>query len=114
MLRRPLLIALPGCIFLLASCAPARQPPAPQAPPPVPAHAAAAPAPAAPKMDFATQIRPVLEARCQPCHFTGGSMYEKLPFDRPETIRHLGEKLFTRIQAQEEQALLRAFLAEAP
>ena len=113
MRRRPFLIALPGYV-LLASCAPARQSPAPQAPPPLPAHAAAPPAPAAPKVAFATQIRPILEARCQPCHFTGGSMYEKLPFDRPETIRHLGEKLFTRIRVEEEQALLRAFLAEAP
>lgn len=111
--RRLLLSAFPGCLFLLASCAPARQTSAPQAPPPVPAHTAAPPAAVSPKVDFATQIRPILEARCQPCHFTGGSMYEKLPFDRAETIRHLGEKLFTRIRAEDEQALLRAFLAEA-
>ena len=39
-------------------------------------------------------------------------MYERLPFDRPETIRELGEKLFTRIKSEEEQALIRAFLAQ--
>jgi hypothetical protein len=38
-------------------------------------------------------------------------MYERLPFDRPETIRTLGEKLFTRIKAEDEQALIRRFLA---
>jgi len=65
------------------------------------------------RVDFATQIQPILAARCQPCHFTGGKMYEKLPFDRPETIRHLGEKMFTRIRDEKEQKLLRAFLAEA-
>jgi hypothetical protein len=38
-------------------------------------------------------------------------MYEKLPFDRGETIRELGEKLFTRIRNPEEQAVIRKFLA---
>jgi hypothetical protein len=41
-------------------------------------------------------------------------MYEKLPFDRAETIRHLGEKLFTRIKAPQEQATIRAFLKSTP
>jgi hypothetical protein len=63
-------------------------------------------------VDFETQIRPILNARCQPCHFPGGKMYAKLPFDRPQTIRSLGEKMFTRIRDPKEQALLRAFLAQ--
>jgi hypothetical protein len=62
-------------------------------------------------VDFNTQIRPVLESRCQPCHFAGGKMYAALPFDQPRTIRTLGEKMFTRIK--DEQALLRSFLAQA-
>lgn len=65
-----------------------------------------------PPVSFDTQIRPVLEKRCQPCHFTGGKMYAKLPFDRPQTIRSLGEKMFTRIRDPKEQALLQAFLAQ--
>ena len=64
------------------------------------------------KVDFATQIRPILEARCQPCHFSGGKVYQKLPFDRPETIKTLGPKLFTRIKDEKEQALIREFLAQ--
>lgn len=63
-------------------------------------------------VDFATQVRPILESRCQPCHFPGGTMYERLPFDRAETVHLLGEKLFTRIKAADDQALIRAFLAE--
>jgi hypothetical protein len=63
-------------------------------------------------VDFATQIRPILEKRCQPCHFPGGTMYGKLPFDRPQTVRTLGEKMFTRIKDPKEQAVLRAFLAQ--
>lgn len=63
-------------------------------------------------VDFQSQIRPILEKRCQPCHFTGGKMYAKMPFDRPQTIHTLGEKMFTRIKDPQEQALLRAFLAQ--
>ena len=37
-------------------------------------------------------------------------MYTRLPFDRPATIRELGTTLFTRIQDEEEQAAIRAFL----
>jgi hypothetical protein len=64
------------------------------------------------KIDFATQVRPLLEARCTPCHFAGGKMYERLPFDRPETIKQLGTKLFTRIKDEKEQRLLSDFLAQ--
>jgi len=78
-------------------------------PPIVPA---AAPAHAPARVDFQTQVRPILEARCQPCHFAGGKMYARLPFDRPETIRTLGEKMFTRIKDEREVALIRSFLAQ--
>src|SRR5947209_20548520 len=71
-----------------------------------------APQPSARPVDFATQVRPILEKRCQPCHFSGGKMYEKMPFDRPQTIRTLGAKMFTRIKDPKEQAVLRAFLAQ--
>lgn len=64
------------------------------------------------KIDFATQIKPLLESRCTPCHFAGGTMYERLPFDRPETIYKLGTKLFTRIKDENQQRLIREFLAQ--
>ena len=63
-------------------------------------------------VDFATQIRPMLEARCRPCHFAGGTVYQRLPFDRPETITTLGTKLFTRIKDEKEQRLVAAFLSQ--
>ena len=65
------------------------------------------------KVDFSTQIKPILEAKCQPCHFNGGKVYAKLPFDRPETIKTLGPKLFTRIKDENERRLIRDFLAQA-
>ena len=64
------------------------------------------------KPDFAAEIRPIFQARCQPCHFQGGKVYDKLPFDKPETINRLGEKLFTRIKDREEQRLIREFLSQ--
>src|ERR1044072_5589366 len=75
-----------------------------------------APEPAQPvsstRVDFNTQVRPIFESRCTPCHFAGGTMYERLPFDRPETIEKLGTKLFTRIKDEKEQRLIRDFLAQ--
>ena len=64
------------------------------------------------KVDFSTQIKPLLEAKCQPCHFSGGKVYAKMPFDRPETIKTLGTKLFTRIKDENERRLIRDFLAQ--
>jgi hypothetical protein len=68
--------------------------------------------PVAPRVDFAQNVRPILESRCRPCHFEGGRMYARLPFDRAETIRTLGDRLFTRIKTEDEQALIRRFLAQ--
>lgn len=64
------------------------------------------------KVDFATQIKPILEAKCQPCHFSGGKVYAKMPFDRPETIKTMGTKLFTRIKDENDRRVIRDFLAQ--
>jgi len=104
-------------LTVVATCTTARHtqgPPAPGADRLPERQAAKAPEPAAPAApDFDRDVKPILEKQCRPCHFSGGVMYEKLPFDRGETIRHLGEKLFTRIKAPEEQAAIRAFLKSA-
>src|SRR2546426_12142816 len=63
------------------------------------------------KVDFDQQIKPILQSRCQPCHFQGGKVYDRMPFDRPETITRLGTKLFSRIKDEKEQRLIREFLA---
>jgi hypothetical protein len=64
------------------------------------------------RVDFPTQIKPMLEAKCQPCHFSGGKVYAKMPFDRAETIKTMGTKLFTRIKDEHERQLIRDFLAQ--
>ena len=102
MLAKSALIA-----FLFALCAPAEVPVSRQEPDLVRSSTSAPQ-----RVSFEGQIRPILEKRCQPCHFAGGKMYAQLPFDRPQTIRALGEKLFTRIRDEKEQRLLRSFLAQ--
>ena len=64
------------------------------------------------KPDFDKEIKPILQSRCMPCHFQGGKVYDKMPFDKPETISKLGEKMFTRIKDEKEQRLIREFLAQ--
>jgi hypothetical protein len=64
------------------------------------------------RVDFDSQIKPILQSKCMPCHFSGGVMYERMPFDRAETIRKLGTKLFTRIHDENQRRVIREFLEQ--
>ena len=63
-------------------------------------------------IDFDRQIKPILQSKCMPCHFSGGQMYEKLPFDKPETIRKLGTRLFTRIKDENDRRRIDEFIRQ--
>ncbi|HYV14325.1 MAG TPA: hypothetical protein VE980_25685 [Pyrinomonadaceae bacterium] len=63
------------------------------------------------RVDFESQIEPIFKSKCMPCHFSGGKMYDRLPFDKPETIRKLGTRLFTRIKDENDRRLIEEFLA---
>ena len=79
-------------------------PAAPAAPPATPAHSD--------RIDFNTHILPVLQEKCSPCHFAGGRMYDRLPFDQEGTILLLGTNLFTRLREPLDQELIRAYLEQ--
>ena len=64
------------------------------------------------KSDFESEIKPIFQARCQPCHFQGGKVYDKMPFDKPETIHRLGAKLFTRIKDEKDRRMISEFLSQ--
>lgn len=66
-----------------------------------------------PSSGFEAEVRPILESRCRPCHFEGGKVYDRYPFDRPETTRLLGAKLFTRIRDEQERTTIERFLESA-
>lgn len=76
-----------------------------------PAHALKSAEPKA-RVDFDTQLKPIFQSKCMPCHFSGGQMYERLPFDKPETIRKLGHRLFTRIKEENDRRLIEDFLTQ--
>ena|SRR5688500_15557214 len=65
------------------------------------------------QVDFDTQVKPILKSNCTPCHFEGGQMYDRLPFDKPDTIRKLGTRLFTRIKEENDRRLIEAFLTQS-
>ena len=66
------------------------------------------------RVDFDTQLKPIFQSKCMPCHFSGGKMYDSLPFDKPATIRKLGTRLFTRIKEDTDRRLIEDFLTQSP
>src|SRR5687768_1532136 len=62
-------------------------------------------------IDFANQVQPILVKNCSPCHFAGGKMYEKMPFDKDTTIINHEKGILKRIKG-EENALLRSFIRQ--
>ncbi len=63
----------------------------------------------APTLTFESDILPILKIKCSPCHFTGGKMYEKLPFDKGQTIVDHEEGVLRRIQDGEGEKI-RAYI----
>ena len=60
---------------------------------------------------FASQIQPILEKNCSPCHFTGGKMYERMPFDKDTTIINHEAGILRRIKG-EENLIIKTFIQE--
>ena len=60
---------------------------------------------------FASQIQPILVKNCSPCHFTGGKMYERMPFDKDSTIINHQAGILRRIKG-EENTLIRSFVEQ--
>ncbi|HKP38247.1 MAG TPA: hypothetical protein VJT71_15415 [Pyrinomonadaceae bacterium] len=106
-MRLALLLAIVILLGFVAACQLASSRPR------IPSARLASSSPSSKKPDFVTEIKPIFQARCQPCHFQGGKVYDQMPFDKPETITRLGTKLFTRITDEKERTLIRQFL-EAP
>lgn len=64
------------------------------------------------RVDFAEHVLPLLHQKCSPCHFQGGRMYGRLPFDQEGTIRVLGTQMFSRLRDPLDQELIRAYLEQ--
>lgn len=60
--------------------------------------------------DFKSVILPLLQKNCLPCHFPGGKMYEKMPFDKPLTIINHAVGALKRFSNKNEKELLKQFI----
>jgi len=59
---------------------------------------------------FQKDISPLLQSNCKPCHFPGGKVYDKLPFDDYKTVVSLGKKLNTRLKQKKQQAIINRWI----
>jgi hypothetical protein len=63
-------------------------------------------------VNFKTQVQPILVKNCSPCHFPGGKQYEKLPFDKGETIVNHEPGVFKRLKKEDEVKLVKQYIEE--
>jgi hypothetical protein len=65
----------------------------------------ATPAPTPAPDAFVTAVRPVLLARCAPCHEPGGKLYAALPFDNREVVASHAPGILKRLQGANRETL---------
>ena len=63
-------------------------------------------------IDFTSQVQPILIKNCSPCHFTGGKMYERMPFDRDTTLINHEAGILRRIKGDENE-LIKEFIQQS-
>ena len=63
--------------------------------------------------NFKTDIQPILQKNCSPCHFEGGKMYAAMPFDKGETIISHGAGALKRFSDKKENALVRKYIEQS-
>lgn len=60
---------------------------------------------------FSSQVQPILIKKCSPCHFPGGKMYGRMPFDKDTTIINHEAGVLKRIKG-DENAVIRSFILQ--
>jgi hypothetical protein len=63
-------------------------------------------------IQFSSHVQPIMQKRCTPCHFTGGKMYARMPFDKDTTIINHQASILKRIKDEEENSVIRKFLRQ--
>ena len=62
---------------------------------------------------FAENIKPILIKNCSPCHFPGGKVYAKMPFDAPLTIVSLKkDRVLMRLKNEDEKEVIKRFIEQ--
>ena len=103
-MTKPLLLLFSGIGFITYTCK--NQ----QIPPPDLASTASSAATDSAGIHFERDIVPIMKAKCSPCHFPGGTMYSKMPFDNPQTIIAHPEGILRRIKSEPENGKIKTFL----
>lgn len=88
-----------GCSAPQPASQAAPSPAVPSSPPPT-STPEPAPTPSR-RLAFEQSIRPILAARCTPCHFPGGIMYARLPFDDPHVLASHSEGALRRLKGDD-------------
>src|SRR5258705_1242616 len=61
-------------------------------------------------VNYNKELLPVLQKKCSPCHFAGGKMYERMPFDNSFTIVSHEAGVLKRFKDEQEIALIKQFI----
>ena len=62
-------------------------------------------------INFSSQVQPILVGHCSPCHFPGGKMYQRMPFDKDTTIINHEAGVLRRIKG-DDNLLIRNFILQ--
>lgn len=62
-------------------------------------------------IQFTSDIQPILVKNCSPCHFPGGKMYARLPFDKDTTIINHQAGVLRRIKG-DENTIIKTFIQQ--
>jgi hypothetical protein len=65
-------------------------------------------------VSFSADIAPLLAAKCQPCHFKGGKVFDTLPFDQYRTVAKVASRLNTRLRDKDADLVARWIAAGVP
>ena len=63
-------------------------------------------------INYTAQVLPILQKKCTPCHFPGGKMYERMPFDNSQTIISHEAGVLKRFKDEQEIALIKQFIEQ--
>jgi len=64
------------------------------------------------QVSFENDVLPIFKTNCNPCHFPGGKMYDRMPFDKPATILSHSDGILKRIKKDEQAAVIRQFVSQ--
>jgi len=65
-------------------------------------------------IDFQKQLQPIFQKHCNPCHFPGGKMYARLPFDKAETMMIMEARpgILKRIKDENDNKLIQEYFKQ--